>query len=203
MRKWSGKLPTPCGSGRPGGGRPGRGNGCCGDLAPVPGVYVPVLLRRGLRRAPAGGGHAPLPGRAGAGREAHHRRPGRLAVPQAAAGAHDRGGPRPAQRRDLPGLHPGLPLLPGGHDHPAGPGAAGRPGPRRWSATGSRRTGYDEVSLTSLSSADFSGHRRGGRRHHRRPGLPRSGLGEPAQPARRRLHRRASPARSRRCAGPD
>ena len=69
----------------------------------------------------------------------------------------DRGGPRPAQRGDLPGLHPGLPLLPGRHDHPAGPGAARRARCARWSRDGLRRTGYDEVSLTSLSSADFSG----------------------------------------------
>ena len=59
------------------------------------------------------GRHAPLPRRAGAGREAHHRRPGRLALPQAPARAAHRGGARPAQRRGVPGLHPGLPVLPG------------------------------------------------------------------------------------------
>ena len=65
----------------------------------------------------------------GAGREAHDRRPGRLALPQAPARAAHRGRPRPAQRRGVPGLHPGLPLLPGRHDHPPGPRAPGRPGP--------------------------------------------------------------------------
>ena len=35
---------------------------------------------------------------------------------------------------------------------------------------GLRRTGYDEVALTSLSSADFSGHRRRRRRPRQRPG---------------------------------
>ena len=38
---------------------------------------------------------------------------GRLALPQAPARAAHRGGARPPQRRGLPGLHPGLPLLPG------------------------------------------------------------------------------------------
>ena len=36
---------------------------------------------------------------------------------------------------------------------------------------GLRRTGYDEVSLTSLSSADYSGIDEVVTRHHRRPGL--------------------------------
>ena len=61
-------------------------------------------------------------------REAHHRRPGRLALPEAAAGAAHRGGARPPQRRGVPRLHPGLPLLPGRDDHPSGARAAGRPG---------------------------------------------------------------------------
>ncbi len=78
-------------------------------------LHVRVHLRRGR----PGGGHAPVPRRARPGREAHRPRPGRLPVPQEPARAHHRGGARPAQRRGLPGLHPGLPLLPGGDDHPA------------------------------------------------------------------------------------
>ena len=57
---------------------------------------APALRRRSRRR-----------------RQAHRRRPRRLAVPEAAARAARRGRARPAQRRDLPGLHPRVPLLPG------------------------------------------------------------------------------------------
>ena len=45
--------------------------------------------------------------------------------------------PRPPQRRDFPGLHPGLPLLPGRHDLPAGAGA----GPGRHPGLGRGRPG--------------------------------------------------------------
>ena len=57
--------------------------------------------------------HAALSRRARGRRQAHGRRPRRLAVPEAAARAARRGRARPAQRRDLPRLHPRLPLLPG------------------------------------------------------------------------------------------
>ena len=58
-----------------------------------------------------------------------------------------RGGPRPSQRRALPGLHPRLPVLPGRDDHPPGAGATrragahhgiGRPGPHRLRRGGPR-----------------------------------------------------------------
>ena len=59
-------------------------------------------------------------------------------------------------RRDLPRLHPRLPVLPGRHDHPPGARALdhrhrrdGRA--RRWQATG-----FEEVGLLCLSSADHS-----------------------------------------------
>ena len=61
-------------------------------------------------------------------RQAHRRRPRRLAVPEEAARAAHRGGARPAQRRDLPRLHAWLPVLPGGDDHPPGARAPRRPG---------------------------------------------------------------------------
>ena len=48
--------------------------------------------------------------------------------PKQPARAAHRGRARPAQRRGVPGLHPGLPVLPGGHDHPPGARAPGRPG---------------------------------------------------------------------------
>ena len=66
--------------------------------------------------------------RPGGDRQAHDRRPRRVAVPEAPAGTADRGRPRPPQRRGVPWLHPRLPLLPGRDDHPAGARAAGRPG---------------------------------------------------------------------------
>ena len=73
---------------------------------------------------------------------------------------------------------------------------------RQMVSDGLRRTGYDEVSLTSLSSADFSGIDEVVGGHHQRPGLQRPGVGQPAQPAGRRLHRRHRQPRSRRCAAP-
>ena len=66
-----------------------------------------------------------------------------------AESVHERSG------RDLPRLHPRLPLLPGGHDHPAGPRA-------RITGIGEmvearlQATGFEEVGLLSLSSADHS-----------------------------------------------
>ena len=50
----------------------------------------------------------------------------------------------------------GLSLLPGRDDHAPGARAPGGPGAHD-GREGLRRTGYDEVALTSLSSADFSG----------------------------------------------
>ena len=55
------------------------------------------------------------------GREAHGGRPRRLALPPQSARPAHRGRARPAQRRGVPRLHPRLPVLPGGHDHPSGP----------------------------------------------------------------------------------
>ena len=126
-------------------------------LSHVAGVYVPSMYDveyDGDRARGVTPRYADVPERR---REAHHRRPGRVAVPQVAARAAHRGRARPAQRRDLPRLHARLPVLPGGHDHPPGARAPRRPGAHAWCSDGLRRTGYDEVSLTSLSSADYSG----------------------------------------------
>ena len=102
----------------------------------------PRPLRAPLRRRRPAGGHRavdrPGPGQRG---EAHRRRPGRVALPPQPAGPADRGGPRPAQRRGLPGLHPGLPVLPGRDDHPPRPRAPGRPG----APDGARRPGLDRL----------------------------------------------------------
>ena len=87
------------------------------------------VLRAGLRRCRPRRHPADRARRPGAGREADHRRPGRVAVPQEPARPPHGGRPRPPERRGLPGLHPGLSLLPGRDDHPTGPRAAGRSGP--------------------------------------------------------------------------
>src|SRR5260370_1013154 len=68
-----------------------------------------------------------------------------LALPAQAARAGRRVGARAAQRGDLPRLHPGLPVLPGRDDHPAGPRALGhhdrRDGRRRAEGQRVRRSG--------------------------------------------------------------
>ncbi len=57
--------------------------------------------------------------------------------------------------RDRARLHRGLPLLPGGDDLP--PGARARSGADgRDAGRGVEKGGYDEASLTSLSTADYS-----------------------------------------------
>ena len=97
-------------------------------LAQIPGVYVPSCYAARLRRRSARSGRPADGRRPRAGGEADDRRSGAVALPEAAAGPADRGGPRPPERRGVPGLHPGLPVLPGRDDHPAGAGAAGRAG---------------------------------------------------------------------------
>ena len=87
-------------------------------------VYVPALLRRDVRRRRDHRGGGAQPPRHPAPRpQAHPDGPRRLAVPRQAPGAARRDRARALQRRDLPGLHPRLPVLPGRHDHPPGPGA--------------------------------------------------------------------------------
>ena len=156
---------------------------------PRPRRLRPVDVRRGLRRRPPGGRHAQVPRRPRARREAHHRRPRRLALSPPAARPHDRGRARPPQRRGLPGLHPGLPLLPGRDDHPPGARAPRRAGPhhgeRRPQAHGLRR-GQPHVAVERR----LLGHRVDRHRHHQRPDVRRPGRRQPAQPAGRRLHRR-------------
>ena len=66
------------------------------------------------------------------------------------------GRPRPRERRGAARLHARLPLLPGGDDLPARARAAGRQHRARRARASSRCTGYDELSLTSLSTTDHS-----------------------------------------------
>ena len=99
-------------------------------------------------------------------REAHDRRPRRLALPEAPARAAHRGRARPAQRRGLPRLHPRLPLLPGRHDHPAGaraPGRAGAHDGRRGPAPHRLRRGRAHVAVDRR----LLRHRARRRRHRR------------------------------------
>ena len=150
----------------------------------------PPKCARGSPTSPSGSTSAPSP----TSREWPY--PKQQLVP-----AH-RGGARPPQRRGVPRLHARLPLLPGGHDHPSRCASGPREQVRTMVRDGLRRTGYDEVALTSLSTADFSGI----------DGLV-AGSGQRAGGVRQRRPRRcrrcastrsrsASPARSRRSAAP-
>ena len=98
-----------------------------------------ALLRR---RLPAGrpdpAGRAQPQRRAVARRQAHGDGPRRVAVPEETAGAAGRDGARALQRRDLPRLHPRLPVLPGRHDHPAGARALDHRRSARWCRRASR-----------------------------------------------------------------
>ena len=99
------------------------------ELATIPGVYVPSMYEVDLRRSRSSPRSRPrYPDVPDRGRQAHRRRPRRVAVPEEPARPADRGGARPAQRRGLPRLHAWLPVLPGRDDHPPGARATGRPG---------------------------------------------------------------------------
>ena len=116
-------------------GSPGRPRRAAAAAGPHRERLRAALLRRRLpaRRAdPAG--RAEPGGRAVPGAQAHDDGPGRVAVPEEAAGPARRDGARAVRGGDLPGLHPGLPVLPGRHDHPSGAGAVDHHGRRRWSA---------------------------------------------------------------------
>ncbi len=102
-------------------GRPGGRTELLARLSRVEGVYVPQFYA--VTYAADGTIEAfartrdDVPGHD---RQAHRHGPRRVALPQAAAGAARRERPRAHERRDLPRLHPRLPLLPGRHDHPPG-----------------------------------------------------------------------------------
>ena len=102
-------------------GTPGRSPR--GADAPGPhrrGLRAGVLRRQLPARRPHPADRPERRGRAVAGRQAHGHGPRRLAVPEAAARAAGRVGARADVGRDLPRLHPRLPVLPGRHDHPPG-----------------------------------------------------------------------------------
>ena len=107
-RRRGGRRRDHRGGGRVEGVGPHRGLPPAGAAAagPRPGRLRALDVRRHLRRrAPGGGDARAIADVPGAGREAHHRRPGRLALPQAPARAAHRGRARPPQRRGLPRLH--------------------------------------------------------------------------------------------------
>ncbi len=104
--------------------------------------------RRALGGPRPGGADARLPGMGGAARRG---RPAR-----AADRARRRGRPGPPRHGDHARLHPGLPLLPGRLLVPAGARARSRgSGGDAWSAQVDE-TGFEEVGLLSLSTADYS-----------------------------------------------
>ncbi len=72
------------------------------DLATIPGVYVPAMYDVEYDGPQLRAITPEVPRRAGGGRQAHGRRPRRMAVPEEPARAARRGRARPAERRDLP-----------------------------------------------------------------------------------------------------
>jgi hypothetical protein len=120
-----------------------------------PGFYVPSLFTPRLRPTGPSPRSCRRPPRARASRsacsrtfDACRRRRTRRAEPRRRA--------RPGQRRGDARLREGLPLLPGGLRLP--PAARARSRAAREQTTDLlRRTGYEEVSLLSLSTGDYSG----------------------------------------------
>ena len=159
-RRSSARSPRSCGEWKAS--RPHRGQprARAARAGRDPGRVRAVDVRRRLRRRRPRGRHARATPTCPA--QVEKRTVADLAdwpYPKQPARAAHRGGARPAQRRGVPGLHPGLPVLPGRDDHPPGARAPGRAGAHDGRSEGLRRTGYDEVALTSLSTADFSRHR--------------------------------------------
>ena len=103
---------------------------CCAAWRRCPGCTSPRATSRSYEGGPPDRRVALGAGRPRARGEADHRRPGGVALSQAAARPPDRGRPRPSQRRGVPGVHTGVPVLPGGDDHPARARTARRPGRR-------------------------------------------------------------------------
>ena len=129
--------------------------------------------------------------------QAHRHGPGRLALPQAAPRAAGRVRPRAHVGRDLPRLHPRLPVLPGGHDHPPGARALhhrhrrdgrARPGRHRL------RGGRPALPLQRRPLRDRR-HRQGpGRPLRRHPDRPVAAL-DPRGRVQHRPRQRADPRR--------
>ena len=92
-------------------------------------VYVPAFYDvEYLPTAASSGSCPPAPPSRG-GWPSTRDGPRRVALPEEPARSAGRDGARAATRGDLPRLHPGLPVLPGRHDHPARCASARSDGP--------------------------------------------------------------------------
>ena len=171
------RSPRSSGPGRPRAAPAAATSCCCGWPAPA------ASTSRGSTTSttcPTAGSSASCPTAPGAvaGRQAHGHGPRRVAVPEAAARPARRDRARADERRDLPRLHPRLPVLPGRHDHPPGPRAEhhrhrrdGRKGPGR----NRLRGGRPALPVQRRPLRD--------RRHHQGPGRPLRGHPDRAVPA--------------------
>ena len=183
------KSPTRCRPGRPGGARAGSRQRLLRDLARLPGVYVPScydVAYDGPRLVAVTPRYPDVPERVEKRTIADLAAwpyPKQQLVPMTEV-VHDR-----LNVEIFRGCTRGCRFCQAGmitrpvRERPAAQ-------VRQMVSDGLRRTGYDEVSLTSLSSADYSGIDEVVTRDHRRPGLQRPGFGQPAEPAGRRLHGR-------------
>ena len=96
------------------------------------------------------------------------------------------------------GLHPRLPVLPGGHDHPPGAGALGRPGAHdgaRRAAAHRLRRGHPHLAVERRLQRD----RPRRRRHHQRARQLQPGVVVACPACASTRSRSAWPPRSRRC----
>ena len=125
-------------------------------LAQVPGVYVPSLYESSDGSEGASAGVDAARGRARRRRQARRGRPRRrVAADLRRRPVHGRR-PRPLRHRGAARLHARMPLLPGGDGLPARCASAPPTTIVRDVIAGLACTGYDEVSLTSLSTTDHS-----------------------------------------------
>ncbi|CAA9231892.1 MAG: FIG092679: Fe-S oxidoreductase, partial [uncultured Corynebacteriales bacterium] len=177
-------------------GRAGRGAAAAGEGRRR--LRAPVLRRRLPARRADPAGRAEPPGRAAPGLQAHGDGPGRVAVPEAAAGPAGRVGARADVGGDLPRLHPGLPVLPGRDDHPAGAGAVdhrhrrdGAGGPGRHRLPGGRAA----VAVLGRPQRDRRGDQGPGRPVRGHQHLPVAAL-DPGGRVQRRPGQRAVPQRA-------
>ena len=183
----SARSPTSSASGRPTG-RPAGATSCCCGWPRTGGVYVPRFYD--VTTCPTAGSRRSCPNRAGVpARVTKHTvmdldewpYPKTPLVPLAET-VHER-----MTRRDLPRLHPRLPVLPGRHDHPPGARALdhrhrrdGRAGPARPPA--SRRSGccrcpsadHSEIGADRQAARPTATRTNGSRCRCRPPGSTRS-----------------------------
>ena len=167
VRRRCWRSPTSSGPGRPRAARAGATSCCCAWPAPRPSTCprfydVDYLPDGRIQRVVPNRADVPFRDP-----QAHHHGPRRVAVPAQAAGAAGRDRARAVRGRDLPRLHPGLPVLPGGHDHPTG----ARTVDHHRRPDGARRPGVLRLLRGRAALAVQRGPLRD-RRHVLRPGRP-------------------------------